>query len=66
MSSRDKLFEEFPPSSYDQWRAEVDRILKGASFENKMMTRTLEDITLKPIYNNEDIRQIHFQESPPG
>lgn len=66
MPSEDKLFEEFPPSSYDQWRAEVDRILKGASFDNKMMTRTFEDIALNPIYNNEDMSQIHFQESPPG
>ncbi len=61
-----KLFEEFSPSSYAEWRAEVERILKGASFEDKMLTKTFEGITLKPIYNNVDINPIHFQDAPPG
>ena len=32
------------------WRAEADRLLRGASYDRRLRTRTLEGITLEPIY----------------
>ncbi len=45
-----KLFGEFPEPSYEQWRAEAEKALKGASFESKLVTQTYEGIALQPIY----------------
>lgn len=41
---------EFPPSTPEQWRAAAEKLLKGAPFEKKMVSRTYEGIELQPIY----------------
>jgi methylmalonyl-CoA mutase len=47
-------FSEFTPPDYETWKAEATAVLKGASFEKKLFTKTYEEITLKPIYRMED------------
>ncbi len=64
--NEERLFEEFPVPTYDQWRSEVERLLKGVPFEKKMFTRTPEGITLQPIYRREDIRDLAAVHSMPG
>jgi methylmalonyl-CoA mutase len=46
----DKLLSEFPDVSYEAWRAQVDKDLKGADFQKKLVTRTLEGIEVQPLY----------------
>jgi methylmalonyl-CoA mutase len=46
--------EDFPSPTQDEWRAEVDKALKGAPFDKKMLTKTYEGITLRPIYTRND------------
>ncbi|MCP4545037.1 MAG: hypothetical protein GY835_01070 [bacterium] len=46
-------FTEFPTPDLAQWRTEVERLLKGASFDKRMITRTLEGPTLQPLYAEE-------------
>lgn len=46
--------EEFPSPTYEEWQAEVDKALKGAPFDKKMLTKTYEGITLRPIYTRKD------------
>ncbi|MEM1167085.1 MAG: methylmalonyl-CoA mutase family protein [Planctomycetota bacterium] len=46
--------EEFPPVPYDEWRALVDRDLKGAPFEKKLVTHTYEGIEIRPLYTGDD------------
>jgi methylmalonyl-CoA mutase len=48
------LTQDFPPASYDAWRAVVDQALKGAPFEKKLTTRLYDGITLQPIYTRAD------------
>jgi hypothetical protein len=36
----DKLLSEFPHVSYESWRAQVEKDLKGADFEKRLLTRT--------------------------
>lgn len=48
-------FDEFPIPSYEQWKDEAIKSLKGGDFEKKLFTKTIEDILLKPIYNLNDL-----------
>ncbi|MFN3076892.1 MAG: methylmalonyl-CoA mutase family protein [Alphaproteobacteria bacterium] len=45
---------DFPATSYDEWRAAVDKALKGAPFEKKLVSRLYEGITVQPIYRRTD------------
>ena len=45
--------EDFPPASYDAWKAQVEADLKGVPFEKKMITHTYEGIDIQPIYSQE-------------
>ncbi len=62
-NENDKLFPEFKEATYQEWHAEAVKLLKGAPFDKKMLTNTPEKITLRPIYNREDV---DFEISLPG
>ncbi|MCW5699226.1 MAG: methylmalonyl-CoA mutase, partial [Rhodospirillales bacterium] len=49
-----RFTEEFPTPSYEEWVAEVEKALKGAPFDKKMYTKTLEGLTVRPIYTPQD------------
>ncbi len=59
-------FDEFRGASLKAWKAEVERLLKGASFEKKMITKTYEGLELQPIYRREDVKNLAFVDSIPG
>lgn len=40
----------FPAPSGDAWRAAVDKVLKGADFEKKLVGRTADGIRIEPLY----------------
>lgn len=61
-----KLLDEFALPTADQWRREVDSLLKGASFERKMLTKTREGITVQALYSAADTRDISWLDSLPG
>jgi methylmalonyl-CoA mutase len=46
--------EGFTMPTYEQWVAEVEKALKGAPFDKRMLTKTHEGITLRPIYTRQD------------
>ncbi|MBP7215490.1 MAG: acyl-CoA mutase large subunit family protein [Candidatus Kapabacteria bacterium] len=57
MNMQEELkFDEFPITSYEQWKDEAIKSLKGGDFEKKLFTKTIEDIILKPIYNENDLK----------
>jgi methylmalonyl-CoA mutase len=45
---------DFPPVSYEQWRAVAEADLRGASFEQKLVTHTYEGIDIQPLYSRRD------------
>lgn len=49
-----KLAGEFPPVAQDAWRAMVERLLKGDDVEDRMTSRTYDDIEIRPLYTAED------------
>ena len=50
-----KLFEEFSPISTKEWREKIDKDLKGADFEKKLVWKTIEGFNVQPYYRLEDI-----------
>src|SRR5262245_43870616 len=48
------LKDDFPPVSYDEWRALAEADLEGAPFEQKLVTHTYEGIDVQPVYTRRD------------
>lgn len=63
---KEKLFDQFPGVSYEEWRAKVEADLKGADFNKKLVWRTNEGFNVEPIYRAEDIASFKTTESLPG
>lgn len=64
--SKEKLFSQFPPVSYDTWRAKVDADLKGVPFDKKLVWRTNEGFQVQPMYQRADIENLKTLDSNPG
>ncbi|MBN1212982.1 MAG: acyl-CoA mutase large subunit family protein [candidate division Zixibacteria bacterium] len=62
----ERLLNEFEVPRYDTWCTEVERLLKGAPFEKRMLTETYEGITLQPLYCKKDTENIVEVASLPG
>jgi methylmalonyl-CoA mutase len=44
------LAAEFPAASYEQWRALVEGVLKGARFEERLQSRSADGLVIEPLY----------------
>lgn len=64
--NKEKLFSQFPPVSYETWKAKVDADLKGVPFEKKLVWRTNEGFSVQPMYRREDIADFKTTGSLPG
>lgn len=62
----EQLLADFPEHSYDQWHQAAEALLKGASFEKLLVSKTYEDITIQPIYRREDIAHLEHRKHFPG
>lgn len=58
--SKTQLFEDFPIPTFQQWREMVEVTLKGAKFEENVVTDTYEGIRLQPFYRHEDIEKYPY------
>lgn len=63
---KEKLFDQFPAISTEEWRAKVDTDLKGVPFEKKLVWRTNEGFNVNPMYRAEDIADFKTTDSLPG
>lgn len=61
-----RLFDSFPPATYEAWRQAAEKTLKGVPFEKKLVTKTYEGISLQPIYNAADVAGLPHVDSLPG
>lgn len=50
-----KLFADFPPVTREAWIALIQKDLKGADFEKKLVWETAEGFKIQPIYTKDDI-----------
>ena len=62
----EKLFDQFPAVSTEEWKAKVIADLKGADFDKKLVWRTNEGFNVQPMYRAEDIADFKTTDSLPG
>lgn len=64
--NKEKLFDQFPPVSTEEWKAKVETDLKGADFQKKLVWRTNEGFNVQPMYRAEDIENLKTTDTLPG
>lgn len=62
----EKLFDQFPGVTTEEWKAKVVADLKGADFDKKLVWRTNEGFNVQPMYRAEDIADFKTTDSLPG
>src|SRR3954469_20704686 len=63
---KNSRFAEFPAPSFNEWKQAAVKALKGASFEEKLVTTTYEGIAIQPMYTKEDVMGISHLSSSLG
>ena len=66
MANNKKLFAEFPPVSTAQWEEVIQKDLKGADYDKKLVWKTPEGFSVKPYYRAEDLKNLAFLGAKPG
>ena len=66
MSNNKKLFEEFPAVSTEQWEAVIQKDLKGADYNKKLVWKTAEGFSVRPYYRAEDLNSITWNNVEPN
>ncbi len=66
MSEKEKLFEEFPPVSTEDWMNKIFCDLKGADFNKKLVWKTAGGFDLRPFYRQEDTDLLSYTSLMPG
>lgn len=56
--------QDFPAANIDEWRALVEKALKGADFEKRLVTRTADGLKIDPLYTRRDALQSTVNEIP--
>ncbi len=62
----EKLFAEFPEISTEAWEATIEKDLKGADYNKKLVWKTDERFDVKPYYREEDLQHLNHLSSQPG
>lgn len=65
MSIENKLFQEFPPVTTEQWEEVILKDLKGADYQKKLVWRTDEGFNVRPYYRAEDLDSLNYLETLP-
>ena len=66
MSNTKKLFEEFPQVTTEQWEAVIQKDLKGADYDKKLVWKTAEGFSVRPYYRAEDLNSIAWNNVEPN
>jgi methylmalonyl-CoA mutase len=66
LDDKPDLIKDFPVLSFDDWKKQVEKDLKGESFDKKLITKTYEEINLQPIYTSNDIKDLPQINNFPG
>ena len=62
----EKLFTEFPPVTTEQWEATINKDLKGADYEKKLVWRTDEGFQVRPYYRAENMQDLDYLKTMPN
>jgi len=61
-----RLFDAFPPISNEEWRAKIEKDLKGADFDKKLVWRSKEGFNVQPYYRADDLENLKHLDVYPG
>ncbi|MFV0553330.1 MAG: methylmalonyl-CoA mutase family protein, partial [Mangrovibacterium sp.] len=64
--NNNKLFQEFPSVSTEEWKAKITADLKGADYDRKLVWRTNEGFAVQPFYRLEDVEKLDYLNTLPG
>ncbi len=64
--AKDKLFSEFQEISTEEWENLIKKDLKGADYERKLISKTIDNIRIKPYYRAENLADLDYLNSLPG
>lgn len=65
-NQKNKLLNEFPPISTEQWEALIQKDLKGADYEKKLVWNTLEGFKVRPYYRQENLEDKEYLNNLPA
>ena len=54
---KELLFQDFEEVSAKQWKQKIQADLKGADYNEKLVTKTLHGVHIKPFYSSEDVEE---------
>lgn len=60
------LFNEFLPVSKQQWEEKIEKDLKGANRDKKLVWRPIEGFNVEPYYRSEDLDDKKYLDTHPG
>jgi len=63
--SQEKLFNEFPPIPTDAWEELINKDLKGADYNKKLIWHTIEGFDVRPYYRAENIQNLDYLNTLP-
>jgi methylmalonyl-CoA mutase len=61
-SVKEKLFQDFDPTTSDQWEQKIMEGLHGSDYDKKLIWRTREGINIRPYYRSEDLKNKEYLE----
>ncbi|NOX48411.1 MAG: methylmalonyl-CoA mutase small subunit [Chlorobi bacterium] len=64
--TKKKLFKEFPPVTTEEWEKVIERDLKGAGYERKLVWKTIDGFRAKPYYRKGDLKSLPYVSILPG
>lgn len=62
----EKLFSEFPEIFTEKWEEIINKDLKGADYEKKLVWRTEEGFKVRPYYRAEDLKDLDYLKTMPN
>lgn len=66
LGEKPDLKKDFSTPSFEEWKQQVEKDLKGESFDKKLLTKTFEGIDLQPLYTSQDIKDLPQPNTFPG
>jgi methylmalonyl-CoA mutase len=66
MVIKEKLFDQFPPVTTEEWMDKINTDLKGADFNKKLVWKTDEGFDVNPFYRMKDIDNLMYINTLPG
>jgi methylmalonyl-CoA mutase len=66
LGDKPDLKKDFPLNNFGDWKNQVEKDLKGESFDKKLLTKTYEEIILQPLYTSTDIKDLPQINNLPG